>query len=82
MDRAGALELVRAARRFFIKAGQETLRFDRPLSEDQASTYLVHDDGLMRVPVLIRDDLLVRGYTEELYTEALGHQATAKGESR
>jgi hypothetical protein len=25
----------------------------------------------MRVPVLVRDDLLVRGYTEELYREAL-----------
>jgi hypothetical protein len=25
----------------------------------------------MRVPVLVRDDFLVRGYTEELYREAL-----------
>ena len=33
--------------------------------------YLVHDDGLMRVPVLVWDDLLIRGYTEELYREAL-----------
>lgn len=82
MDRAAALELARAARRLFIKAGQETLRFDRPLSEEQAAAYLVHGDGLMRVPVLVWDDLLVRGYTEELYEEALDRQATAEGESR
>lgn len=54
--------------------GQDIVRFDRaqhPLSEDQALAYLIHRDGLMRVPVLVRDDLLVRGYTEELYREAL-----------
>jgi hypothetical protein len=33
--------------------------------------YLVHEDGFMRVPVLILGDLLVRGYTEELYAEAV-----------
>jgi hypothetical protein len=33
--------------------------------------YLVHEDGFMRVPVLVMDDLGVRGYTEELYGEAL-----------
>jgi hypothetical protein len=31
----------------------------------------VHEDGFMRVPVLVLDDLLVRGYTDELYAEAL-----------
>ena len=41
------------------------------LTDEQARAWLVHDDGLMRVPVLIRGDLLVRGYTEELYREAL-----------
>jgi arsenate reductase-like glutaredoxin family protein len=74
VDGAGALALARGARRLLIKVGQETLRFDAartPLTEGQALAYLVHDDGLMRVPVLVRDDLLVRGYTEELYREAL-----------
>jgi len=33
--------------------------------------YLVHDDGFLKVPVLVVGDLLVRGYTEELYREAL-----------
>ena len=85
MDRAGALALARGARRVFIKAGPETLRFDagsNPLTETQAQAYLVHDDGLMRVPVLVWHDLLIRGYTEELYQEALGAQAPARGETR
>lgn len=74
MDEAGARVLARDARRFLIKAGQETLRFDgtrSPLTDAQLRAYLVHEDGLLRVPVLIRGDLLVRGYTEELYAEAL-----------
>jgi hypothetical protein len=32
----------------------------------------VHADGFLRVPVLVLGDVLVRGYTEELYREALG----------
>ena len=45
------------------------------LTDEQAREWLVHDDGFMRVPVLIWGDLLVRGYTEELYREALGARA-------
>lgn len=33
--------------------------------------YLVHEDGFLRVPLLIMDDLFVRGFTEDLYREAL-----------
>jgi len=75
VDRDGALVLARQARRLVIKVGGDTLRFDtsdNPLSETQALAYLVHDDGLLRVPVLVLGDLLVRGYTEDLYREALG----------
>ena len=85
MDRVGALALARAARRLFIKAGPETLRFDagrRPMSEDEVLHYLVHDDGLMRIPILVWDDLLVRGYTEELYQEALDAKAGTEGETQ
>jgi len=69
------VRLARGARRLLIKAGAETLRVDAsasPLTEAQAAAWLVHEDGLLRVPVLVWDDLLVRGYTEELYREALG----------
>jgi arsenate reductase-like glutaredoxin family protein len=85
VDRAGALALARAARRLLIKAGKETVRFDaarRPVSEAEALRYLVHDDGLMRIPVLVWGDLLVRGYTEELYREALDVKPATEGEAR
>lgn len=75
MTREETLELARQARRLMIKVGGETLRFDaatNPISEQQVHAYLVHDDGFLRVPVLALGDLLVRGYTEELYREVLG----------
>ncbi len=75
MTREETVDLARKARRFLIKVGQDTLRFDaatNPITEGQIHAYLVHDDGFLRVPVLAIGDLLVRGYTEELYREALG----------
>jgi arsenate reductase-like glutaredoxin family protein len=82
VDRGSALALARRARQLFIKVGRETLRFDaarNPLSAAEAASYLVHEDGLMRIPVLVWDDLLVRGYTEALYEEALASRAPAAG---
>jgi len=79
VDRAQSLELARQARRVLIKVGQDTLRFDaatNPITEAEIHAYLVHDDGLLRVPVLRMGDLLVRGYTEALYREALGEETT------
>jgi arsenate reductase-like glutaredoxin family protein len=84
LNGTAALELARGAHRLLIKVGSEIVRVDRarnPLTEDQARAYLVHDDGLMRVPVLVCDDLLVRGFTEELYREALDGGAAANGET-
>jgi hypothetical protein len=41
------------------------------VSDAQALEWLLHEDGLLRVPVLVWGDLLVRGYTDELYERAL-----------
>ena len=74
VDRAAALALARTARRFVIKAGAEVVRVDRTqgrFSDEDAARYLVHDDGFLRVPVLMLGDTLVRGYTDELYQEVL-----------
>jgi hypothetical protein len=74
IDRAAAAALARGARRLLVKAGTEVLRFDareRPITPAEIDAYLVHDDGFLRVPVLVVGDLLVRGYTEPLYREAL-----------
>lgn len=75
VDRIGALELGRAARRLLIKVGREVVRLDArdgPLPDAVLERYLLHPDGLLRVPVLVVGDLLIRGYTETLYREALG----------
>ena len=72
VDRAGTLAIARGASRMLIKAGQEILRFDpvqRPLTEADALAHLVHEDGFLRVPVLVIGTLLVRGYTDDLYRE-------------
>jgi hypothetical protein len=50
------------------------VRLDRAradVTEETAARYLLHEDGFLRVPVLLLDDLLVRGFTEALYGEAL-----------
>ena len=72
VDRAGTLAIAGGAQRMLVKAGQEILRFDpvrRPLTQADALAYLVHEDGLLRVPVLVVGDVLVRGYTDDLYRE-------------
>ena len=74
MDRAATLALARRAGRLLAKAGQEIVRLDAartPITDVDIERYLVHDDGFLRVPVLVLGHLLVRGYTEDLYREAL-----------
>lgn len=74
MGREGALALAREARRLLVKAGDRVLRLPGgvALPEAEVDRHLLHEDGLLRVPVLVLGDLLVRGYTEDLYREALG----------
>ncbi len=72
LDRAATLALARGARRLLVKSGDGVLRVDGPLSEADIARHLVHEDGFLRVPVLVLGDVLVRGYTEALYREALG----------
>ena len=74
IDREGALRLARGARRFFVKTADGFLERNaarEPVSEAEALGWLLHEDGLLRVPVLVWGDLLVRGFTEELYERAL-----------
>lgn len=74
MDRAATLALARSAHRLLAKTGQDVVRVDAgrtPLSDADAERYLLHEDGFLRVPVLVLGDLVVRGYTDDLYREAL-----------
>ena len=49
------------------------MRLTAPTDTDVLK-YLVHEDGFLRVPVLVLGDLLVRGFTEDLYREALASE--------
>jgi hypothetical protein len=75
VDRAATLAVARGARRFLIKTGAGIVRLDGPLGDADVACHLVHEDGFLRVPVLVVGDLVVRGYTEALYREALGRGA-------
>ena len=85
IDRDGALGLARGARRFLVKTGAGFVQRDaarEPVSEAQALEWLLHEDGLLRVPVLVWGDMLVRGYTDELYERALAEPPAPEGERR
>ncbi len=72
IDRDATLRIARGARRLLIKAGADIVRLDTqhaPIDDTAMARYLVHEDGFMRVPVLVMTDVLVRGYTEPLYDE-------------
>jgi arsenate reductase-like glutaredoxin family protein len=74
IDREGTLALARRARRFLVKRGDGIVELDRalqPVGESDALALLLHEDGLLRVPVLLVGDVLVRGFTDDLYRRAL-----------
>lgn len=74
VDAAGTLALARGVRRFLVKRGAEIVELDRarrPVGDADVLALLLHEDGLLRVPVLVVDDLLVRGFTDDLYRRAL-----------
>lgn len=85
VDRNGALQLAHEARQFLVKDGDGFVQHDasrEPVSEAQALAWLLHEDGLLRVPVLVCGDMLVRGYTDELYERALAELPAAEGGRR
>jgi len=73
VDRAGTLALARGSRRLLAKSGADIVRLMAP-TDDEVIKYLLHEDGFLRVPVLVLGDLLVRGFTEDLYREALASE--------
>jgi len=74
VDRDGTLALARGARRFLVKSGAAVVELDRarqPVGDTDVLALLLHEDGLLRVPVLLVGELLVRGFTDDLYRKAL-----------
>ena len=61
-------------RRFFIKGRGEHLLLERGApgaTDEELRRHFVHEDGLMRVPVLLAGDVAVRGFHADLYRQAL-----------
>ena len=71
IDRAATLALASGARTLLVKAGDGVLRLEAPFTDDDISHHLVHEDGFLRVPVLVLGEIFVRGYTEALYRTVL-----------
>lgn len=46
------------------------MKLEAALSDDEIAGALLHSDGFVNVPILIVGDLLVRGFTDDLYREA------------
>jgi hypothetical protein len=68
------LELLRPARRFFIKGKVEHLflrRGEPGAALESLRRHFIHEDGMMRVPVLMAGDVAVRGFHPDLYQQAL-----------
>jgi hypothetical protein len=72
LDRAATVTLARRAGRLLVKSGDRVQRLAAGLGEDELAGALLHPDGFLNVPILLVGDLLVRGFTEDLYREALG----------
>src|SRR5262249_38039170 len=82
VDRNGALQLAREARRFLVKDGDGFVQHDasrEPVREAQALVCFRHGEGRPRVPVLVGGDMLVRGYRDELYERALAELPATEG---
>lgn len=79
LDRAATVALGRQARRLLVKAGDRIRRLEAPLGDDDVAGALLHADGFLNVPILILGDLLVRGFTDDLYQEAIGRPGSPAG---
>lgn len=66
--------LVRQHRKLWVKVGSAIHEWDldrTEITDEEIARYLVHRDGRIRVPVLSRGPVLIRGYTEALFRQVL-----------
>ncbi|MFQ5803192.1 MAG: hypothetical protein ACE5JQ_09890, partial [Candidatus Methylomirabilales bacterium] len=64
--------LVRQHRMLRVKVGSAIHEWDldhTKITDDEIQRYLIHRDGRLRVPVISRGPLLIRGFTEALYRQ-------------
>ena len=72
---AATLALVRERRTCHVRWEGSILTWDQeksPASEERLRQYFIHEDGGIRVPVLVAKEAIIRGYDEETYRRVLG----------
>ncbi len=70
-----AQSLLGQTRRLLVKSGSEVKELDAEKTpREDLLRVLIHEDGFLRIPVLVIDDTLVRGWNEDAYRAALGVQ--------
>ncbi len=55
-----------------MKVGSELRELDAAAPREDLMRFLIHEDGFLRIPVLVVGDTLVRGWHEDAYRAALG----------
>ena len=55
-----------------MKVGNEVREMDAKTPREDLMRFLIHEDGFLRIPVLVVGETLVRGWHEEAYRTALG----------
>ncbi|MFB3144957.1 MAG: hypothetical protein ACE10F_10340 [Candidatus Methylomirabilales bacterium] len=66
--------LVQQHQKLWVKVGSAIHEWDldnTEITDDEIQQYLIHRDGRLRVPVISRGSLLIRGFTEALYRQIL-----------
>ncbi len=73
----GGAEAMQIARRFptlYVRMGGTVLRWDQresPIPEADLKRAFIHEDGQLRIPVLIVGDVICRGFDEVTYARLL-----------
>lgn len=75
LEAEGTLALVRGRRICHVRWEKRVLTWDQkeaPVPDERLREYFVHEDGGIRVPVLVAGESVVRGFDEETYRRVLG----------
>jgi arsenate reductase-like glutaredoxin family protein len=71
---AATLALVRERRSCHVRWEGSILTWNQkqsPAPEERLRQYFIHEDGGIRVPVLVAGEAIIRGYDEETYRRVL-----------
>ena len=75
MGAVATFALLRERRTFHVRWEGRILTWDQeqsPVPEGRLRLYFIHEDGGIRVPVLVEKEAIIRGFDEETYRRVLG----------